>query len=81
MPSVNTILKGVAMTQVHRSAARWFSALCGAALALPAAAQVLEDVVVTAQKREQNVQDVGIAIAAFTGRTEHPVLDPRGYPE
>ncbi len=55
------------MTQVHRSAARWFSALCGAALALPAAAQVLEDVVVTAQKREQNVQDVGIAIAAFTG--------------
>ncbi len=31
------------------------------------AAQVLEEVVVTAQKREQNVQDVGIAITAFTG--------------
>lgn len=28
---------------------------------------VLEEVVVTAQKREQNLQDVGIAITAFTG--------------
>ena len=33
----------------------------------PAVAQVLEEVVVTAQKREQNVQDVGISITAFTG--------------
>lgn len=30
-------------------------------------AQVLEEVVVTAQKREQNLQDVGIAVTAFTG--------------
>ena len=29
--------------------------------------QVLEEVVVTAQKREQNIQDVGIAITAFSG--------------
>ena len=29
--------------------------------------QVLEEVVVTAQKREQSVQDIGIAITAFTG--------------
>jgi iron complex outermembrane receptor protein len=37
-------------------------------LALPATAQVLlEEVIVTAQKREQNIQDVGIAITAFTG--------------
>ncbi len=38
---------------------------CCAAFALittPAFAQLLEEVVVTAQKREQNVQDVGIAI-------------------
>ena len=28
---------------------------------------VLEEIVVTAQKREQNIQDVGIAITAFTG--------------
>ena len=28
---------------------------------------VLEEVVVTAQKREQGLQDVGIAITAFTG--------------
>ena len=31
------------------------------------AGDVLEEVVVTAQKREQNIQDVGISIAAFTG--------------
>ena len=42
-------------------------ATCGT-LALPAAAQsVLEEIVVTAQKREQNLQDVGIAVSAFTG--------------
>ena len=31
------------------------------------AQSVLEEIVVTAQKREQNIQDVGIAITAFTG--------------
>ena len=37
-------------------------------VALPAAAQsVLEEIIVTAQKREQNIQDVGIAINAFSG--------------
>ena len=42
------------------------SLFCG--LALPVAAQgVLEEVIVTAQKREENLQDVGIAISAFTG--------------
>ncbi|MFK8021132.1 MAG: TonB-dependent receptor, partial [Pseudomonadales bacterium] len=40
----------------------------GLAIASTASAQsVLEEVVVTAQKREQNVQDVPIAITAFTG--------------
>ena len=44
-----------------------FSALC-LTMVFPAAAQnVLEEVTVTAQKREQNMQDVGIAITAFTG--------------
>ncbi len=40
------------------------------AMALPAMAvqaAVLDEVVVTAQKRDQNIQDVGIAISAFTG--------------
>ncbi len=37
-------------------------------LTFPVVAQnVLEEIVVTAQKREQNIQDVGIAITAFTG--------------
>ena len=42
-------------------------ALAGAAMALPVQASVIEEIVVTAQKREQNVQDVGIAISALTG--------------
>lgn len=37
------------------------------ALAMPAAAQVLEEIVVTAQKKEEAIQDVGIAINAFSG--------------
>ncbi len=35
--------------------------------ALAQAQTILEEVVVSAQKREQNIQDVGISIAAFTG--------------
>jgi iron complex outermembrane receptor protein len=34
--------------------------------AMPASAAVLEEVIVTAQKREQGLQDVGIAVTAFT---------------
>ena len=41
--------------------------LASLVLALPLQAAVIEEVVVTAQKREQNVQDVGIAISAVTG--------------
>ena len=37
------------------------------ALALPAQAQLLEEIVVTAQKREQSIQDVPISITAVTG--------------
>ena len=41
---------------------------CAMLLAAPSAgAQLLEEVVVTAQKREQNMQDVGIAVTAFSG--------------
>ena len=39
----------------------------GAALSATAVAEILEEIVVTAQKREQDMQDVGIAISAFTG--------------
>src|SRR6185312_14229208 len=37
-----------------------------AALAQEAAPEGLQEIVVTAQKREQNLQDVGISIAAFS---------------
>lgn len=36
-------------------------------IALPLQAAVLEELTVTAQKREQDIQDVGISISAFTG--------------
>ena len=38
-------------------------------LAIPfnTSAQVLEEIIVTAQKREQNLQDVGISVTAYTG--------------
>ena len=47
-----------------RTAVALFAALV---MAPPLNAAVIEEVVVTAQKREQNVQDVGIAISAVTG--------------
>ena len=37
------------------------------AVSYSSGAQMLEEVIVTAQKREQNVQDIGIAITAFSG--------------
>ncbi len=44
------------------------AAILAAVPAVPAFAQgVLEEVVVSAQKREQNIQDVGISMSAFTG--------------
>ena len=43
------------------------AAICAALIAPAAQAQVLEEILVTAQKREQNIQDVGIAISAFSG--------------
>ena len=43
------------------------TALCCLIIALPASAAVLEEIVVTAQKREQNIQDVGISMTAFSG--------------
>jgi iron complex outermembrane receptor protein len=45
----------------------WTLLIAAVAFAGSASAQILEEVVVTAQKREQNLQDVGIAITAFTG--------------
>lgn len=41
--------------------------LIGVGMAAPAYAQLLEEIVVTAQKREQNLQDVSISVTAFSG--------------
>ncbi len=51
--------------------ARFMAASCvvlaAATLATGAQAQLFDEIVVTAQKREQNLQDVGVAVTAFTG--------------
>ena len=41
----------------------------GSALAYAAESETLEEVVVTAQKRSQNIQEVPIAISAYTAET------------
>ena len=38
-------------------------------ISLPASAAVLEEIVVTAQKREQNLQDIGVSVSVFDGDT------------
>lgn len=50
----------------HAVAAALLPALAAPAYAAETAS-ILEEVVVSAQKREQNIQDVGISIQAFTG--------------
>ena len=53
---------------------------CLALMAAPAySASVLEEITVTAQKREQNLQDVSVSVAAFSGDTlkELGVQDPK----
>ena len=56
------------MNRLYKHLLIFISASLICIFALPVAAQgVLEEVIVTAQKREENLQDVGIAITAFTG--------------
>jgi len=56
------------MKRIHRMASACVAGLLVFVIAQSAIAQgVLEEIIVTAQKREQNIQDVGIAINAFSG--------------
>ena len=65
------------MKFVHATTASVAALMLGAALAAPAAAQeappqdaaTLDEVIVTAQRREQSLQDVPIAITAFNAET------------
>ena len=45
------------------------AAVSAALISVSSSAQMMEEVVVTAQKRQQSVQDVGITINAFSGET------------
>ena len=53
-------------------------AICAIGIATPASAQV-EEIVVTAQKREQSLKDVPAAVTAMTGEVirENNITDPR----
>ena len=63
LKSINSLFsKGY--TPLVRSALVFLGVACATTVS---AQSILEEVVVTAQKREQNLQDVGIAITAFTG--------------
>ena len=66
-------------TQVNTRLPRWSSLAAGLSLALtlPAAnAQiVLEEIVVTAQKREQSLTDVPLSVSAITGDTVNEYLN------
>jgi len=60
--------KGTFFTQTSTRAFRYpMAALCATTLAFSARASVLEETVVTAQKREENLQEVGISVTAFSG--------------
>ncbi len=43
------------------------AAILATALSAPLSAAVLEEIIVTAQKREQSIQDVGVSVSAFSG--------------
>ena len=55
-----------------------FTISCITLVSLPVSAQI-EEIIVTAQKREQNVQDVSISITAFSGDTlqDLGIVQPR----
>ena len=56
------------MTNRHSSfSSAFITSIITLLLPVGGTAAVMEEVVVTAQKREQNIQDVGIAITAYTG--------------
>ncbi|NQZ12568.1 MAG: TonB-dependent receptor plug domain-containing protein, partial [Algicola sp.] len=57
---MNKITKGITLALVSTS-------LCFVPQAIYAADNVVEQIVITAQKRKQNASDVGIAVTAFSG--------------
>ena len=50
-----------------RYSQRFSLSLLAIAVATATEAAVLEEVVITAQKREQNLQDVGVSVTAYSG--------------
>ncbi len=57
----------VALKNIHKKAGVVMAGALASAISLPGHTALLEEVIVTAQKREQNMQDVGISVTAFSG--------------
>jgi iron complex outermembrane recepter protein len=55
------------VTRIASAAVLAATALAASAQTTPSSSGALEEIVVTAQKREQNSQDVGISVSAITG--------------
>ena len=71
------MIPGISSGKATRSALGLSVSLTALAAACPASAQV-DEIVVTAQKVEQNIQDVPIAVTAVSGETlviPHPKKD------
>ncbi len=53
----------------HRTYSMHITLICISLISfsIPSNAAVMEEIIITAQKREQNLQDVGISVTAFTG--------------
>jgi iron complex outermembrane receptor protein len=60
-------MKYATRTTAIRTAVATALALAGSGAALAAESSLLEEVVVTATKREQSAQDVGVSVTAFSG--------------
>ncbi|WP_019529321.1 TonB-dependent receptor [Dasania marina] len=56
------------LTKTRKPLGLAIATLSAVGMATQLNAAILEEVVVTAQKREQNLQDVGVSISAFTGK-------------
>lgn len=55
------------ITPVRKFVFQTCGIMISSVIAMEVSAQVLEEITVTAQKREQSLQDVGISVTAFTG--------------
>jgi hypothetical protein len=65
--AVHHVLRGSDMKFKRRFQVISAAMACVVAQSVTVTAAVVEEIVITAQKREQNLQDVGVSVTAFSG--------------